>query len=52
MSDSADKIAANVLAAHAIQPHWVRTGEQIAALLAEAAREGYALGYDAAGGFK
>lgn len=43
-SDYADKIAADVLREHAIQPHWVRNGEQVAALLAEAARAGYALG--------
>ncbi|GAB2699160.1 hypothetical protein BKA24_001760 [Microbacterium marinum] len=39
-----EQIAAAVLAAHAIQPHWNRNGEQVAALLAEAveaAREGY-----------
>lgn len=46
-ADYGDKIASDVLDAHAIQPHFVRTGEQIATLLAEAARRGYELGYGA-----
>ncbi len=35
---SPEQIAQQVLANHAIQPHWVRTGEQIAILLAEAVK--------------
>jgi hypothetical protein len=40
-------IARRVLDSHAIQPHFRRDGEQIAALLAEAARLGYEMGYGA-----
>lgn len=43
-TDYADQIATAILADHAIQPHWNRSGGQIAALLAEAARKGYELG--------
>lgn len=35
---TAEQIAADVLAEHAIKPEWVRNGEQIAGLLAEAVR--------------
>lgn len=40
-------IARRVLDSHAIQPHFQRDAEQIAALLAEAARLGYEMGYGA-----
>lgn len=40
-------IARRVLDGHAIQPHFRRDGEQIAVLLAEAARLGYEMGYGA-----
>lgn len=33
---TSEQIADDVLADHAIKPHWQRSGEQIAALLAEA----------------
>ena len=40
-AEGAVEIAEKILDNHAIQPHWARNGEQIAVLLAEAAREGY-----------
>lgn len=40
-------IARRVLDSHAIQPHFQRDAEQIAVLLAEAARLGYEMGYGA-----
>lgn len=39
---AAREVATHVLAYHAIQPHWNRTGDQILPLLIEAAERGHA----------